>query len=174
MKPLFEKKWYNQPKAERRRKKTDIDYLEAEIQKLRDAGGACGEFIGIEEQIKQAFCDTDWDEVMASIRRLADDLTARIDSAPKVHGFMIYKCDDCGKEFQVYLEQGIEDDSEPHKPCPFMIKCPYCKDGLAQDMYCRVWSYEYLGVNVMPLTTRGSFYFANVEGKDCGQFRTVS
>lgn len=52
-----------------------------------------------------------------------------------VHGAMKYRCEKCGKEWWMLLENGVEDfgkHGRPHQPCPFMIRCD-C-GGFAQDI----------------------------------------
>ena len=46
--------------------------------------------------------------------------------APLVHGRMIYRCEQCGRSWAMFLEKGIEEFGENHKPSPFTIECPYC------------------------------------------------
>lgn len=56
------------------------------------------------------------------------------------HGFMIYKCEDCGNIYLMWLEKGLEERLfGPKKAVPFIITCPYCM-GTAKDQtgysYC--------------------------------------
>ena len=49
-----------------------------------------------------------------------------IHKPPRVHGFMKYKCKNCGKKWIMNLEIGVEDfgkNGRPHEPCPFFIPC---------------------------------------------------
>lgn len=58
-----------------------------------------------------------------------------ITKAPQIHGGMKYRCEDCGKEWFMGLEIGVEDRGEhgrPHQPCPFCIPCE-C-GGMAMDI----------------------------------------
>lgn len=58
-----------------------------------------------------------------------------IHKSTQVHGFMKYKCRNCGKEWIMSLEIGVEDfgkNGRPHQPCPFIIPCE-C-GGFAQDI----------------------------------------
>lgn len=82
---------------------------------------------------------------------------------PLVHGRMIYRCEQCGKSWAMFLEKGIEEFGENHKPSPFTIGCPYC-GGWAMDIsgIRKIPGSEYL-----PLP-EGGHYFANMEGKNCG------
>ena len=50
-----------------------------------------------------------------------------------VHGKMIYSCESCKKSWPMYLEKGIEEFGDDHKPSPFIIRCPYC-GGMARDV----------------------------------------
>ena len=83
--------------------------------------------------------------------------------APLIHGRMIYRCECCGKSWPMYLEKGIEEFGENHKPSPFTIVCPYC-GGLAMDVS---GIQKVPGGGYVPLPD-GYGYFANVEGRDCG------
>lgn len=82
------------------------------------------------------------------------------------HGFMKYKCEQCGKAWNMWLEKGIEDRRErektgKHKPSPFIIKCPYC-GGFAKDVsgYIPITDYR-------PLYDHMS-RFENRKDSDCG------
>ena len=48
--------------------------------------------------------------------------------------YMIYKCEDCGWETKMYLENTLERHDEGHKPVPFMIRCPKCHGFHCQDI----------------------------------------
>lgn len=63
----------------------------------------------------------------------------------------------------MYLEKGIEEFGENHKPSPFTITCPYC-GGFAMDVS---GIQKVPGGGYVPLPD-GYGYFANVEGRDCG------
>ena len=82
---------------------------------------------------------------------------------PLIHGRMIYRCECCGKSWPMYLEKGIEEFGENHKPSPFTIACPYC-GGWAMDVS---GIQKVPGGGYVPLPD-GYGYFANVEGRDCG------
>ena len=77
-----------------------------------------------------------------------------------VHGFMKYRCNKCGKEWNMYLEKGIEEHGDDHKPSPFCIKC-MC-GGTAQDVSGKIKLHGY-----SPINNKMS-YFANEENSDCG------
>lgn len=82
------------------------------------------------------------------------------------HGFMKYKCENCNKEWNMWLEKGIEDKKDYEKtkvwkPSPFVIECPYCKC-FAKDVsgYVPITSYR-------PLFDHMS-RFENQAESDCG------
>lgn len=82
---------------------------------------------------------------------------------PLIHGRMIYRCEQCGNSWPMYLEKGIEEFGENHKPSPFMIVCPFCEE----------WAMDVSGIQKVPgggyvPLPDGYSYFANVEGKDYG------
>lgn len=80
-----------------------------------------------------------------------------------VHGAMKYGCEKCGLTWWMFLEKGLEEHGENHKPVPFVIQCPVC-GGFARDISgtCKFPDGEY---RELP---KGEAYFANVEGHDCG------
>lgn len=83
--------------------------------------------------------------------------------APMVHGRMIYRCECCGKSWPMYLEKGIEEFGENHKPSPFTIECPYCGR----------WAQDVSGIQKVPgggyvPLPDGCHYFANREDHPCG------
>ena len=82
---------------------------------------------------------------------------------PLVHGRMIYRCEQCRRSWTMFLEKGIEEFGENHKPSPFTITCPYC-GGWAMDVSGIL---KVPGGGYVPLP-EGGHYFANMEGKDCG------
>lgn len=48
-----------------------------------------------------------------------------------IHGYMIYRCKECGSIYVLWLEKGLEDPTNDqnggqHKPVPFGIVCPLC------------------------------------------------
>lgn len=63
----------------------------------------------------------------------------------------------------MYLEKGIEEFGENHKPSPFTIACPYC-GGWATDVS---GIQKVPGGGYVPLPD-GYCYFANLEDRDCG------
>lgn len=84
-------------------------------------------------------------------------------TAPLIHGWMIYRCENCGKSWNMYLEKGIEEFGEDHKPSPFTIGCPYC-GGWASDVS---GIQKAPGGGYVPLP-EGGHYFANREKHPCG------
>lgn len=81
-------------------------------------------------------------------------------SVRMVHGYMIYRCRACGNSWKMYLERGIEEPGENHKPSPFIIRCK-C-GGMAQDISGIVKL-----SHPMPLGDSMS-YFRNDEKSKCG------
>lgn len=84
-----------------------------------------------------------------------------------IHGAMVYGCRDCGKRWVMYLEKGLEDHSENHKPVPFGIICPFCGG---------VHGYDISGYLRLPDVDEaelpeGEAYFENVPDSDCGRPR---
>lgn len=84
-----------------------------------------------------------------------------------VHSAMKYRCEKCGKEWWMFLEKGIEEFGDNHRPSPFMIKCK-C-GGFAQDVsgICKIPKIAgvYDGYAILPV---GASYFANKKESDCG------
>lgn len=63
----------------------------------------------------------------------------------------------------MYLEKGIEEFGENHKPSPFTIACPYCGG----------WAMDVSGIQKVPgggyvPMPDGYSYFANAGNRDCG------
>ncbi len=86
-----------------------------------------------------------------------------IENRPIVYGKMIYRCEECGKSWPMYLEKGIEEFGENHKLSPITIICPHCGG----------WAMDVSGIIKLPYEAYLPIsdeigYFANVEGKDCG------
>ena len=84
-----------------------------------------------------------------------------------VHGAMVYGCKDCGKRWVMYLETGLEDHSENHKPVPFGITCPFCGGFHGFDIsgYLKLPDAETADL------PEGEAYFENVPDSDCGRPR---
>ena len=80
-----------------------------------------------------------------------------------VHGAMKYGCENCGLTWWMFLEKGLEEFGENHKPVPFIIRCPVC-GGFARDI-SGTCKFPDGGYRELP---QGEAYFANVEGQDCG------
>ena len=80
-----------------------------------------------------------------------------------VHGAMKYGCEKCGLTWWMFLEKGLEEFGENHKPVPFVIGCPLC-GGFARDI-SGIVKFPEGGYKELPA---GEAYFANVEGKNCG------
>lgn len=80
-----------------------------------------------------------------------------------VHGRMVYACERCDRRWSMYLEKGIEDPGEDHKPSPFVIQCPFC-GGMARDISGII---GFAGGGYYPLPD-GASYFTNRKDSDCG------
>lgn len=106
-----------------------------------------------------------------SIRRMRKKIKVRSIAEPTqeyqekilVHGSMIYRCERCGREWRMYLEKGIEEFGDNHKPSPFIIPCKRC-GGMAKDISGIM---KFAGGGYYPLPD-GASYFANKKGSDCG------
>lgn len=88
-----------------------------------------------------------------------------------VHAYMRYACEKCGMSWKMYLENGIEQGGENHKPSPYFIECPWC-NGRASD----VSSIRKLPCEMEITDTMD--YFANKSDSDCavpifGKYRGV-
>lgn len=54
-----------------------------------------------------------------------------IESDFRIHGFMVYQCEDCNSIYVMWLAEGLEDPTDDaktgkHKPVPFRFVCPAC------------------------------------------------
>lgn len=85
--------------------------------------------------------------------------------SPLVHGAMKYACEKCGLSWWMFLEKGLEEFGENHKPVPFVIQCPVCH-GFAHDVsgICKCKTKDG-GYVVLPY---GESYFKNEPSSDCG------
>lgn len=85
---------------------------------------------------------------------------------PMVWAKMIYVCDDCGSQFEIFIESTLErHNGEKHKPVPFMIQCPICK-----GFHCYDRSFLIELPEERPVLT-GESYFADEKKYDCGVLR---
>lgn len=75
---------------------------------------------------------------------------------------MMYRCEKCGRSWRMYLETGLEDHSENHKPVPFGITCKCGGSAFHSD-----WHAD--GVHIPPVEITGDMsYFANKPKSNCG------
>ena len=95
------------------------------------------------------------------------DETEQAGSGILVHGAMKYGCEKCGLTWWMFLEKGLEEFGEDHKPVPFVITCPLC-GGFAHDI-SGIVKFPEGGYKELPA---GEAYFANVDGHDCGVPKT--
>lgn len=89
--------------------------------------------------------------------------TVEYDTEILVHGRMVYECERCGRRWNMYLEKGIEEPGNDHKPSPYIIQCPNC-GGLAKDI-SGIIGFAGGGYYHLPA---GESYFANKKDSDCG------
>lgn len=80
---------------------------------------------------------------------------------PLVHAFMYYECEKCGKRIRMYVESGLEEFGENHKPTPFAIRCRGC-GGIMHDVSGLIKLGRYME---LPDTES---YFKNSKESDCG------
>ena len=75
---------------------------------------------------------------------------------------MIYECEECGRSWRMYLQEGLESHGADHKPVPFSIRCS-C-GGMAQHVR---W---YLDEKYNPAIAISDKmdYFANYPWEECG------
>lgn len=74
----------------------------------------------------------------------------------------IYKCEDCGKSFLMWLQKGLEEPGENHKPVQFIIQCK-C-GGMATHVD---WNND-IKLNHDVLILDHMNYFAFKANRDCG------
>ncbi len=71
------------------------------------------------------------------------------------HGYFVYQCDDCHKEFKMWLQQGVEGPGKK-QPAPFFIRCPYCGGSSRHFDWTKAKFYQPFQVPLLP----GTNYFA--------------
>ena len=76
---------------------------------------------------------------------------------------MIYECEKCGKSWGMWLQIGLEEHGENHKPVPYVIMCK-C-GGFARHVR---WNEDIHLSESIPIT-QDMNYFANVPDMDCGK-----
>ena len=85
---------------------------------------------------------------------------------PVVWAKMIYVCGDCGSKFRIFIENTLERPiGDKHKPVPFGIRCPNCK-----NFHC----FDRSGLIELPEerpVKTGELYFADKKKYDCGVVR---
>ena len=102
-------------------------------------------------------------DVSDLVEKLAE--STKTAKEPLVHGAMKYACEKCGLSWWMFLEKGLEEFGENHKPVPFTIQCPVCH-GMAHDVsgICKCKTVDG-GYVVLP---HGESYFKNDPSKDRG------
>lgn len=88
-----------------------------------------------------------------------------------VHMAFQYGCQNCGRLRVMWVEKGLEEacnpklkekSENPHKPTPFMIRCPDCGN-MMQDVGHRVYLPEFTPAK------KGDDLFINSKKYDCGK-----
>lgn len=100
---------------------------------------------------------------MRKMMKRANEWHKKHDKSPMTKHAMTYRCRECGKEWRMWLQTGLEEHGENHKPVPFTIMCK-C-GGIAEHVR---WNEDIRLPEPAPITDTMS-YFANVPGLDCGQ-----
>ena len=77
---------------------------------------------------------------------------------------MKYQCRACGRSWKMWLQTGLEEHGENHKPVPFAIQCKSCGSP-AFHVDC----HEDIELDEPIDITEEMNYFANVSDCDCGQ-----
>ena len=102
---------------------------------------------------------------MSALRKLKRNLENNkflITKSTYVWAYMIYGCEDCGYKTIMFLQKGLEEHGENHKPVPFMIRCPICK-----NFHCKDISFLRRLPETRPLKATEN-YFKNDKKHDCG------
>lgn len=76
---------------------------------------------------------------------------------------MMYGCEDCKRTWRMWLELGLEEPGDNHKPVPFAIPCKYC-DGTAFHI---AWNRDLTKDDPIPILESDD-YFANISGTNHG------
>ena len=76
---------------------------------------------------------------------------------------MRYRCEKCGKEWDMWLQTGLEEHDGNHKPVPYGIRCK-CGCGYAFHVE---WHKDIHLLEPIPIT-KSMNYFANRPDHDCG------
>ena len=90
-----------------------------------------------------------------------------------VHGIFFYCCENCRSVHLIYVEKGLEEQCnpvlenpsrKPHKPTPFVVKCPDCNTGRMFHQGTK-WFEQFQEAK------KGCDIFMNVKKEDCGKVR---
>ena len=82
--------------------------------------------------------------------------------SPQTRMAMNYRCDSCGRTWKMWLQTGLEEHGENHKPVPFAIRCKCGGTAFHFD-----WILDEHLKEPIPITGNMS-YFANKPDRDCG------
>jgi hypothetical protein len=75
---------------------------------------------------------------------------------------MLYKCESCKKMWEMWLQVGLEEGGENHKPVPYCIGCK-C-GGVAKHV---LWHMDKVLENPIPIE-KNMNYFENNPNSNCG------
>ena len=75
---------------------------------------------------------------------------------------MWYECRDCGKRWRMWLELGLEEHGDNHKPVPFTVRCKCGGTAYHVD-----WKDDLILDSPRPILEQMN-YFANKLDSDCG------
>lgn len=90
-----------------------------------------------------------------------------------IHAWFCYACDCCGSRRMIGVEKGLEElcnpklekpSGLPHKPTPFVIKCPDCETGFMRHSATH-WLSDFEEAQ------KGSDIFMNTKHSECGKVR---
>lgn len=96
-----------------------------------------------------------------------------------IHGFMVYQCECCHNIYVMWLEKGLEDQTDDqktgkHKPVPFSFICPCCGGtarhvllSLGRDTYGKNYKSYQEYVNRINVPVYRNFFW-NDPNSDCG------
>ena len=88
-----------------------------------------------------------------------------------VHMAFVYACEKCGKHSMMWIEKGLEEACNPmlkeksglpHKPTPFVIRCPEC-GGFMRHVATPCYLEKFIPARI------GDDLFINDENYDCGK-----
>ena len=100
--------------------------------------------------------------IKRKMKKRAETWQAEKQQLPETKRAMKYRCEKCGKEWWMWLQTGLEEHGENHKPVPYAIGCK-C-GGIATHVD---WNEDQYLFEPIPIT-KSMNYFANQPDRDCG------